>query len=1215
MKNNGGVVTTAPQSAAATITFLAEETTLLDKQIAKRVSTRGCLAWPCGPLRNFFVVLLCLWITSLAHSAAGQSTFGSIRGVVQDATGAGIPGATIVLHSVDENNERTTESDSAGNYAFENVKAGTYSLRAHRDGFADTLVNAVTLQARQDLRVTPTLGVATQATSVDVTAGADQINTENGTISDTKSNIEMTQLPLNNRATTTSPLGALQLSPNVQTDSQGNISLGGATSSMVNFSVDGISTANVRQNGALQDAYPSQEGIAGVTVTAFNNSAEFSQIGDVTFTTKSGTNEYHGSLFEYLQNQALNADPYGFTGKLPVKFSTYGFSLSGPVTIPHLYNGHNKTFFFTDYEGNRRSTATLQQFLVPSAADRAGNLTDIGGPIIPAATINATAKAVLAYIPLPNVSGQPSYNYENFQATPSRTDGADLRIDQTIGSKQSLYARLSRKNITEDVANPFLPDDADSIHNRSLLVSDTYTITPKLLNEFRYGFTNVITNVNFPIQGSTALSDLDLTGVNISQHPLTHAFPTFNFSAGTGFESNLNTGAIIGRDKAGVTQSQTTQFTDNVTFTWGKHTLKGGLDIRRVRYADLESFAPEFASDDFGTFVFQPTFTGNSFGDFLEGAPTALYFAVSSPDVAGSATQYSFFGQDEFQLSSRITLSYGLRWQVLPGFSEYGGNLANFDQRNNSVVVPNALAAYLKSQNITASNRAFQQSFNACTLSYTALPCTNYVTASQDNLPQSLRNIYKGDFQPRISIAYRPFNDTKTVIRAGFGIYTMTNLGPLSFNNSGNPTSSLFIYSNSNTAGSNTPEIVFPRTSPPATAGSGTCGVNGFQCGAGGLDQGVNPNYRDPQSNQWNITVEREITSSTVLRASYVGMHTYRLNMTEDLNQVPASATPYNSPAAGIYPSTLGIGDAIYGRSYGVDSRAPYQNWSTLLSTFNAGEDNYRAFILEGTRRMQHGLYFSANYTRADNVADNQGDAPSAFAGEVNYGEAITDRFHIKQDLGNVEGTRRNRMLLTGVYQLPFGKGRDFANHGGILDGVVGGWDVTTITLLESGPWLTPTISGGDCQVTLVAGSCPLSSTGEQQTADQSNTNVVNRETVLRPDAVSKNYYSGQSRSHYFNINAFAPTPVGAGRIGDAGVGILQGPGTAAVSLGVAKRFHIYERLNGRFEATFTNVLNHTNFAPPETAIDNSQFGVLSAPQTAENAGNRTGQAALRLDF
>jgi TonB dependent receptor len=997
-----------------------------------------------------------------------------------------------------------------------------------------------------------------------VTSDDTQINTENATLGDSKDNLQMTQLPINNRATTTSPLGALGLSPNVQTDSAGNIALGGASSSMVNFSVDGISTANVRQNGALQDAYPSQEGIAAVRVTSFNNSAEFSQVGDVTFTTKSGTNQYHGSVFEYLQNQALDANPYGFSGKAPKKFNTFGFSLGGPVRIPHLYNGRDKTFFFADYEGNRRTTAVAQQFEVPTQAERNGDLSGLDPSLTtPVTNISPTATALLTHIPLPNVVGQSGYNYDNFQSTPARTDGADIRVDQTITTKQSAYARFSRKNITSDIANPFLPNDVDSIHNRSFLLSHTYAITPTLLNEFRYGFTNVTTSVNFPIQGVDALNQLDLTGVNISQHPLTHAFPTFNFGAGTGLTP-------IGRDKAGITQSRTTQFSDNLTRTFGKHTVKGGIDIRRVRYFDLESFAPAFASDDFGSFIFQPNFTGNAFGDFLEGAPTTLNFAVSSPDVGGTATQYSLFAQDEYQVNSRLTLSFGLRWQLLPGFREDGGNLANFDQRNNSIVVPNALAAYLTRQNITASNLAFQQSFNACNLDYTSLPCTKYVTASQDGLPQSLRNTYKGNFQPRFSIAYRPFNDTKTVIRAGFGVFTMTNLGPLSFNNSGNPTSSLHSYANANTAGSNTPLIRFPNTAPPSST---------VQIGGGSLDQGVDPNYRDPQSNQWNVTVEREIANGTQVRVSYVGMHTYRLNITEDLNQIPASTTPYVSgTAANPY----------------VDPRAPYQNWFSLASTFNAGEANYKALELEATHRMQHGFYYDANYTYAVNKADNQGDAPSAFAGEVNYGLPIADRFHIEQDLGNVEGTRRHRMLLTGVYQLPFGNGRAWMNGGGVKDAFLGGWDVTTVTLLETGPWLTPTISGS---------------------ADQSNTNVANRGVAARPDVVSNNFYTGQSRARYFNLAAFSPTPAGAGRFGNAGVGILEGPGTAAVSLGVAKGFRITEKLHARFESTFTNVLNHTNFAPPVTAIDSSTFGALTGPQTAENAGNRTGQAALRFDF
>ena len=288
--------------------------------------------------------------------------------------------------------------------------------------------------------------------------------------------------------------------------------------------------------------------------------------------------------------------------------------------------------------------------------------------------------------------------------------------------------------------------------------------------------------------------------------------------------------------------------------------------------------------------------------------------------------------------------------------------------------------------------------------------------------------------------------------------------------------------------------------------------------------------------------MERQVGASTSLRASYVGMHTYRLSVTEGLNQIAASATPYATTAASPY----------------VDPRASYPNWTTLYSTFNAGKANYGAIELEATQRMAHGLTFDANYTMAKNEADNQGDAPSSFAGEVNYGIPIADRFHVSQDYGNVEGTRRNRMLLTGVYQLPFGVGRSFMTGGGWKDKVLGGWDLTNVTLLETGPWQTPSISAGGCQVASNPdGSCPTLN-GQPQTNDQSNTNVANRGAILRPDAVSTHYYAGQSRAQYFNLAAFSATPVGAGRFGNAGVGVLQGPGDCGSQYGTSEDLRDY---------------------------------------------------------
>src|SRR6202167_4384823 len=322
------------------------------------------------------VFLLLMFVTLLpsALRTGAQSTFGSLRGLTVDATGSAVPQAEITVHGLDDNSDHQATSGDDGVFEIQNLKPGRYRVTARKPGFADALVPQLTLEARQDLRVTLTFAVASQSQTVEVSAVAEQINTENGTIAGSLQNQQISQLPLNARAVSTSPLAALQLSPEVQYDAQGNISVGGATSSMLGYSVDGISTANVRQNGALQDAYPSSEGIEELKVTAFNNNAEFAQVGDVTFTTKSGTNEFHGSLFEYLQNDVFDAKPLNFSEKAPKRFNTFGGSLGGPVSIPKLFHGDGKTFFFFDYEGNRKSISTTEQYLVPTAAERSGDL-------------------------------------------------------------------------------------------------------------------------------------------------------------------------------------------------------------------------------------------------------------------------------------------------------------------------------------------------------------------------------------------------------------------------------------------------------------------------------------------------------------------------------------------------------------------------------------------------------------------------------------------------------------------------------------------------------------------------------------------------------------------------------------------------------------------------------------------------------------------------
>ena len=1119
-------------------------------------------------MRKLAVAAICL-LASL-RPGLGQSTFGTIVGVVHDQTDAAVAGAVVQIKDLTDNSTRSTTSDQNGAFEFVNLKPSRYEISVHAEGFADFHVPSAELTARQSLRVDVALNIQSQNQTVEVTDTVATINTENGVIGDSKDTGQITGLPLNFRASTTSPLASLETSANVQQDNQGNIALAGATANMVGYSVDGISTTNVFFSNAGANPYPSSEGISELKVTAFNNSAEFAQVGDVTFTTKGGTNHFHGSLFEYLQNDALDAKVLNFNVKAPKRFNTFGGSLGGPIAIPHLYNGKDKTFFFADYEGNRRRVSQPEQFLVPTVAERNGNLTDIGGPVIPSSSINSAATTLLNnYYPLPNINcvtqltANCSFNYETLQPIPSSTNGIDGRVDQIINSKQQVYARFNWKNVTASTVNPLLPDDLNHEHDRSFLVSHNYTFRPTLLNEFRFGFTRTLLAPNFPIQGAAAIAQLGLQDVDVSHHRLDGGFPSINFSQGTGFTP-------IGRDHVGSTLSETKQITDNVTYIRGKHTFRAGTDVRWVRFAVPEIETP---SDDYGLFTFNGLFTGNSFGDLLSGLPSTSYFAVTGPRNDAGGPELGFYGQDQWQINNRLTLNAGLRWEWLPPFVDQHGIQANFDPTNNTVIVNDVLY-----RTLGGPVPAFLQSFNACNAAppgfsapadagYAALasmPCTPVVSASQAGLPPGLRQTYMRNFDPRISLAYRPFKNNKTVIRAGFGIFTVINLGQLQNNNESNPQSSVHTYQNAPGA-NGLPLFQFPNTIAPSQL---------VQIGGGTIQQATDPRYRDPQSAQWNLTVERELTPATALRISYVGMSSYRLNVTVNWNQIAPNAQPY-------VPSPV------------VDPRAPFQNWGVIYETENFGNANYQGLQTEVTHRTSKGLYFSANYPWTHNLSDAQGDAPTSFAGETNYGLAIVDRFRISENRGNVEGTRRHRFLLTGSYDLPFGQGRRWSSSSGLVRNIFGGWSANTITLLETGPYLTPTIN-------------PI--------FDQTNTNPTGAGSVVRPDLIGSPTH--QAPGHYFDIGAFAPTPAGAARIGNAGVGILQGPGTAAVSAGLAKSIALHENLKLRFEATFTNLLNHTNFAPPATNVSNpSTFGVLNAAQSAENAGNRTGQVALRLDF
>ena len=1129
-----------------------------------------------GHLRNV-LAFACLALIG-GYSAFAQSTFGTFVGTVQDQSGSVIAGAAVTFTNLDDNNVRSAVSNSAGQYQLLNVPSGRYSILVISSGFGSAKINEVTLEARQERRVDVSLALASVQQSVEVTAEAATINTDNATIVATMTTQEVTELPSNYRGASTSPLGAIVASANVQQDQYGNIGLTGSQPFQVDYTVDGASSVNIFLNAPASNMFPSAEMLGEFKVSAINNNAEFATTGDVTVTTKSGTNTLHGSAFEYLQNAALDATTYGSSQKQAKVLNTFGGSLSGAVIIPHLYNGHDKTFFFIDTEENRHPGSQLVIDNVPTAAMRAGNLNGLPGPAtvnpytgvpflnnqIPASMLNPVAEKLFSmYVPLPNFdSGSTTGNYRTLLPLANETNGYDLRFDQYIKSKNLLFGRWTWKNLPQQTLSggggsstaQLTPPITNNETDKNLIISDNYTITPNIVNEFRFGFSRLNIARIFPDVGADVVANLGLTGLDLARANGVGAFPGFNFGSGTGFTS-------LGVQPTGPDDSKVTQYNDSLSWVKGKHTMKFGVQLSQVQFDTID----DFGTSEFGSFTFLGGFSGNAFSDLLLGLPTTDQQFITGPYLSMKSKHFAFYGQDEWHVSKSVTFSFGLRWDLQPPFSEKNGNIANFNPATGGMVVPDIALRKLPPASL------FLYTINSCSiypLPHPALPWSPVEDASQAGFPKWLRSTDYHDFDPRAGIAWRPFGNDKTVFRAGLGLYTIPNLGYNAYMMTGVATTPGPLYVNSITNGK--PLYQFPAT------GYGNGAAVPSLVGTEFVAESENEHYKDGTSAQWNVTVERDLGKNWTGRISYIGTNTYNLSVNVDVNQCHASP---NGPCI-----------------------KPYPQYDVIVSMENLGFSNYQAMELQLSHRFGRGLFFQATYDWTKDLS-NLADAPTGYGGEAgNFTSQyfVDDQFALKDDRGNDPGPRRQRLLMTGLYDLPLGRGRQFlSNANGFVNTVLGGWQLNAILLSQSGPFMTAVDSN-------VADSA-------------ANLNEEGRGLpFIRPDQVGPcNLSNPGPNTGWFNINSFTVTPQGAGRIGNAGVGTCVGPDTNVLSAGLSKNFAIFERLRLHFAATFTNILNHPNFLQPQSMdiSSPSTFGITQTVQSAENGGNRVGQLSLRLDF
>ena len=1140
-------------------------------------------------IRPFVVAFtVVLAAACLVTPGLGQSIFGTLLGTVTDPSGAVVPNAMITVTNQGENISHEVRSDAQGNYQAENMKAGIYTVSAKATGFKDMVLTDIRLDARQTVRADFKLTMGSTAEKVTVEANAELINTESQAISANITSTEVLDLPANYRgAGSTSVYNMLAFLPGVTGDESGNISVQGTGTNQAEYSMDGISTTNIRYAGPQVEMFPSAESISELKVQGSGGGAEYGNPADITTTSKSGTNAFHGSLFEYFQNAALDATRYTVPQiTKPAKSSnTFGGSIGGPIV-------KNRTFFFGDYESMRYRTQTALQETVPNQAMRNGDLsafspihdldgTPFPGNMIPSNRIDPRATAVLQYYPLPIEGGVDNFAINNHSLNvpnPILSDQFDVRIDHTINSKQNVFGRWTYKNVRRVSPSGLgLPAENDFEHDNQVVLAHNYAITPNLINELRGGISRRQSGGNFPLDGPAFMQKLGLNPQQLGPFP-PGGFPDFVFEPRGGINAIVHT-------RPNTELSGNFQINENLSWTKGRHTAKFGFDLRRLHLITTW-YSGSSAADDYGDFFFNGQYTGNNFADFLLGVPYYTYVTHTPPrNIDGTVTHYYAYAADTFRATRKLTLNAGLRVSRIPPLYD-PINLTNFDP---SVPVTGRVIISSDPRSLAATQPLWAEAVNACNTPNNVNPapgpppCTPFLTSQQAGWPKPLRNVYT-DFAPRLGFAYRPFADGKTVIRGGIGLYDVTTLGAVFFSVAGIHDGFQANYAN-NSYGS--PGFFqFPNVQDP----------NGLLLHTQSFYTANQKDKKDPYSIQWNLSVERTLHGNTALRVSYIANRADQLTWSPNLNQPLPTTAPYSSSN----PNPI-----------------PFPAWSHVRMRAGGAISTYESMQAEVVHKYSHGLTFQSTWTWARNLSDTESWPRSGFDGEIT-GDAM-NQYNLRGDYGNVGGTRKHRWITTMVDELPVGKGRYLLGDAhGLLNGIVGGWRMSMIFLVQTGPFDTPFMQ--------------FDTTG--------NSNFG----FNRPDLLGNPNNLHHTRELWYNPNVFAcpgraagqdlqnnvlncPTQDSLGnalprigRFGNAGVGSLVGPGTVNLSLGLAKGFQLTERFKLKFESSFTNVPNHPNFDDPRNNLTESvngvgTFGQVQASRVGDAGGNRVGQFALRLEF
>ncbi|MGD0546442.1 MAG: TonB-dependent receptor [Terracidiphilus sp.] len=1160
-------------------------------------------------------LLACFLAAAASDLLSAQSTFGTILGTVSDLSGALVVGAPVTLIATGTAATRTVQTDNSGSFAFKNLDIDKYALTITAPGFQLASLTEITLTARETRRLDVVLKPSGGTQTVEVVDNAlAVISTEVSNLAETKIGDELVELPVaiySRSSGSTSPISTLTTEAGVQTDDGGNLAVMGTTAALLSVTIDGISSVGVEYSGPVNEMFPSFNSIEEIRVSESNNNAEFSGVADITTVSKAGTLRFHGGAFENNENTVFNSNNTFALTKPRIIMNDFGGTLGGPLSIPHLNLG--KSFFFASYEGLRLPRETPMLLSVPSADMRSGNIASYlnqtyctpnttnpnpcpngftvynpdGSPLTSILTNTALDNTVVpvnpistqlltALMPMPNY-GDPSAISNNYQInfpSPISSNQGDIRFDHIFSDKQSVFARYSYKNrqvMTAPMASctfSYCAEAGSPLQggyntpeiDEGMTFAHNYVLSTALLNEFRGGFNAQHTSET---QGYSTSALLGQTGLTVPQPDLQWAEAPQVLI--TGF---MSTGA----GNPGMQRGQIFEALDNVTWTRRKHTFKFGADFKYLAdhdenvYGNYRSgwYVFDGSSDvsaaiaggkisgclyyDSINQVWVNNCTLNApYADFLLSAPD--YTEVSStnnPIMNGRGKTFALFAQDDWKITPRLTLNLGLRYELHPPMADTGYNTATFD--------PNALTNGVAGAVVAPNTQAL--SFTSSALAAATTP-TPIITAAQDGIPGSLRFTDKTDWGPRLGFAWRVLGNDKTVLRGGWGRYLETPLGFSLVSGWAAQASYLGTYNQDYASDLVTPLLSF------ANPFNGNGGAN--------FDYAYPIHYKDPSVQQWNLTLERDLGKGFGARLSYTGSHGANLEAMVDLNQVPANTVGYTQASA----------------------NRPFPLWGVIQSVVNAAESNYNSGTIEISRHSGRNLSLDASYIYTRDLSNAGGATPTAFA--VSGGSFLTDRFHPRLDYGNVIYDRRQRFLASWLYQMPFGHGQRWLQKDGIENALISGWQLSGVTILQSGPFLTP----------------------YESSTDPAGTNILITETITRANIVPGQslYASPRTASQWLNPSAFSIPTANGGVFGTAGVGSVVGPGTANLSLSLAKEFAFNAQRKFQFGVAAANVMNHRNYEPPNMQVDASGFGSISALQTAEGAGPRSLELSGRFSF